>query len=48
LRSANERSNPIATLVVALVAPIAASLIQMAVSRSREFEAGSAARLQAI
>ena len=34
-----ERSNPIGTLVVALVAPIAASLIQMAVSRSREFEA---------
>jgi heat shock protein HtpX len=34
-----ERSNPIGTLMVALVAPIAASLIQMAVSRSREFEA---------
>jgi heat shock protein HtpX len=34
-----ERSNPIGTLLVALVAPIAASLIQMAVSRSREFEA---------
>jgi heat shock protein HtpX len=34
-----ERSNPIGTLMVALVVPIAASLIQMAVSRSREFEA---------
>ena len=34
-----ERSNPLGTLLVALVAPIAASLIQMAVSRSREFEA---------
>ncbi len=34
-----ERSNPMGTLLVALVAPIAASLIQMAVSRSREFEA---------
>ena len=42
-----ERSNPLGTLLVALVAPIAASLIQMAVSRSREFEAdrGAAALL---
>ena len=31
--------NPFAMLLVALVAPIAASMIQMAVSRSREFEA---------
>lgn len=31
--------NPIAMLAMALLAPIAASLIQMAVSRSREFEA---------
>ena len=31
--------NPIVMLAVAIVAPIAASLIQMAVSRSREFEA---------
>ena len=31
--------NPIALLATALLAPIAASLIQMAISRSREFEA---------
>ncbi len=31
--------NPIGMLAMALLAPIAASLIQMAVSRSREFEA---------
>jgi heat shock protein HtpX len=31
--------SPFAALLVALIAPIAASLIQMAVSRSREFEA---------
>jgi heat shock protein HtpX len=34
-----ERPNPIAVLAISLLAPIAASLIQMAVSRSREFEA---------
>jgi heat shock protein HtpX len=32
-------SNPLIMLAVAILAPIAASLIQMAVSRSREFEA---------
>lgn len=34
-----DRPNPIAVLAMSLLAPIAASLIQMAVSRSREFEA---------
>ena len=34
-----ERENPIALLAVSLLAPIAASLMQMAISRSREFEA---------
>ncbi len=32
-------SNPLAGLLVALLAPLAASLIQMAISRAREFEA---------
>jgi heat shock protein HtpX len=32
-------ANPLATLAIALLAPLAASLIQMAISRSREFEA---------
>lgn len=35
----DEHHNPIATLVMALVAPIAASLIQLAISRQREFKA---------
>ena len=38
-RSDEDRPNPIAMLMMSLLAPIAASLIQMAVSRSREFEA---------
>jgi heat shock protein HtpX len=38
-RDDEDRPNPIAMLATALLAPIAASLIQMAVSRSREFEA---------
>ncbi len=42
----DEQDNPLANLVLILVAPIAALLIQLAVSRSREFEAdASAARL---
>ena len=32
-------SNPLASIAVALLAPLAASLIQMAISRAREFEA---------
>ena len=38
-RDDDEHQNPIAMLATALLAPIAASLIQMAISRSREFEA---------
>ena len=38
-RRDNRGANPLAMLLVALVAPIAASMIQMAVSRSREFDA---------
>jgi heat shock protein HtpX len=38
-RDDDDRANPIAALAVALLAPIAAGLMQMAVSRSREFEA---------
>jgi heat shock protein HtpX len=34
-----ERSNPIAGIALAILAPIAAMLIQFAISRSREFEA---------
>jgi heat shock protein HtpX len=37
--SEGRRANPLAGLAVALLAPMAASLIQMAISRAREFEA---------
>jgi len=37
--SEGRQTNPIATIAVALLAPLAASLIQMAISRAREFEA---------
>jgi heat shock protein HtpX len=38
-RGDDEHHNPIATLVMVLVAPIAATLIQLAISRQREFKA---------
>jgi heat shock protein HtpX len=37
--SDGRRSNPIASIAVAMLAPIAGALIQMAISRAREFEA---------
>jgi heat shock protein HtpX len=37
--SEGRRTNPIVSIAVMLLAPIAASLIQMAISRAREFEA---------
>jgi heat shock protein HtpX len=45
-RDDDEGANPIAVLLLALLAPMAAGLLQMALSRSREFEADrSGARL---
>jgi len=41
-RDNEERGNPLAALAVALFAPFAATLIQMAISRSREFLADAA------
>lgn len=41
-RDGEERGNPLAALAVALFAPLAATLIQMAISRSREFLADAA------
>lgn len=38
-RDQNGASNPIASLLIMLIAPLAASLVQMAISRSREYEA---------
>ncbi len=38
-RDSEGRRNPLAGILVALLAPIAASLIQMAISRAREFDA---------
>ncbi len=38
-RDDEERGNPLVVLVVAMFAPMAAGLIQMAISRSREYEA---------
>ena len=37
--SRDERPNPILAILVAILAPLAASLIQMAISRAREFDA---------
>lgn len=38
-RDSEGRHNPVAAILVAILAPLAASLIQMAISRAREFEA---------
>jgi len=45
-RDDDEGSNPIAMVAMAIIAPIAAMLVQLAVSRAREFQAdASGARL---
>ena len=38
-RGSNGRSNPVASIAMMILAPLAASVIQMAISRAREFEA---------
>ena len=38
-RGGDERGNPLAALAVAFLAPVGASVIQMAISRTREFDA---------
>lgn len=38
-RDSNGNSNPLAGLLIMLLAPLAASLVQMAISRAREYEA---------
>src|SRR5665647_1427675 len=38
-RGDGERANPVVGLIMMILAPIAAMLIQMAISRAREFEA---------
>lgn len=38
-RDDEDRANPLAILLISMVAPMAAGLMQMAISRSREFEA---------
>ncbi len=40
-RDEDNRSNPIAFLAMAIIAPLAAFMIQMAISRTREYEADS-------